>query len=212
MDLQSMTPTEIDTQLAKIHGRINDCRDRLDRRKDELKRAEKAIASGRRSWYTPEEVTAMESKIEALTGEMFTILEETVPLQAEFTRRGGWTRFFLVPGGHVHSSMSCSTCNNGAQPTRFGWLPEWSGRSEEEALAALVGESEKTVLCTVCYPSAPVEWTQTRETVCPGTGTVNYSRETAKFRYSGGSAECGDCGQWTTLTKTRVLRKHKGNS
>lgn len=66
----------------------------------------------------------------------------------------GWSRFFLVTSsaGHVHSSMHCSTCR---PTTQYGWLPELSGKDE----AAAVDELGPT-LCTVCFPSAPVEWTE----------------------------------------------------
>lgn len=66
----------------------------------------------------------------------------------------GWSRFFLVTSssGHVHSSMSCSTCR---PTTRFGWLPSLSGQDEAEAVAEL-----GPTLCTVCFPSAPVEFTE----------------------------------------------------
>lgn len=66
----------------------------------------------------------------------------------------GWNRYFGVPDGHIHSSMDCHSCNNGAYATSFVWLPELSGSTEEEAVA--VGGS---TLCTHCYPTAPVEWT-----------------------------------------------------
>lgn len=66
----------------------------------------------------------------------------------------GWSRFFLVTSsaGHVHSSMHCSTCR---PETRFGWLPELSGQSEAEAVKDL-----GPTLCTVCFPTAPVKWTE----------------------------------------------------
>lgn len=63
----------------------------------------------------------------------------------------GWSRFFLVPDGHIHSSMGCSTC---FPTTQFMWLYELSGLTEAQAVAEY-GE----ILCSVCYPSAPVEWT-----------------------------------------------------
>lgn len=68
----------------------------------------------------------------------------------------GWSRFFIVRtnNGHIHRSMSCSTCNRNGKATEFGWLPELSGLSEAEAV-----EAEGSILCTVCFPSAPVEWT-----------------------------------------------------
>lgn len=63
----------------------------------------------------------------------------------------GWSRFFLVTSsnGHVHSSMHCSTCR---PTTTYGWLPELSGSTEAEAVADLGSN-----LCSVCFPTAPVE-------------------------------------------------------
>lgn len=63
----------------------------------------------------------------------------------------GWSRFFLVQDGHIHRSMRCSTCYIS---TSFSWLPDLSGMTEAEAVAEYGG-----ILCSVCYPSAPVEWT-----------------------------------------------------
>ncbi len=61
-----------------------------------------------------------------------------------------WSRFFLVTSstGHVHASMHCQTCR---WSTTFGWLPDLSGKTEADAVAEL-----GTVLCSVCFPSAPV--------------------------------------------------------
>lgn len=72
--------------------------------------------------------------------------------EGEFRRRGGWSRFFLVPDGHIHSSMACHSCR---PTTQFGWLPHLSGKSEGEAVA-----EHGPHLCTHCFPSAPVEWKQ----------------------------------------------------
>jgi len=74
---------------------------------------------------------------------------ERTKLKIEFNRRGGWTRAFAVPNGHVHQSTSCGTC---FPTTRFGWLPQVSGFNEAE-IVELAGERA----CTVCYPSAPVD-------------------------------------------------------
>ncbi len=63
----------------------------------------------------------------------------------------GWSRFFLVTSstGHIHRSMYCSTCR---PSTTYGWLPALSGQTESEAVAA-----HGPALCSVCFPSAPVE-------------------------------------------------------
>jgi hypothetical protein len=73
------------------------------------------------------------------------------PLKAEFERRGGWTRAWLVlnTGGHVHRTMDCRTC---FPSTQFAWLTHLSGHEETE-IVDLAGKAA----CTECYPSAPVE-------------------------------------------------------
>jgi len=77
---------------------------------------------------------------------------EAAPLEREYDAKQ-WSRFFLVQNnnGHIHSSMSCSTCYF---DTQFGWLPELSGLTEADAV-----EAHGAILCSVCFPSAPVEWT-----------------------------------------------------
>ena len=68
----------------------------------------------------------------------------------------GWQRYFLVTSsaGLVHSSTRCHTCNKGRSDTTFALLPSCSGRSHE-ALVEALGPS----LCSVCWPDAPVAWT-----------------------------------------------------
>jgi hypothetical protein len=83
------------------------------------------------------------------------------PYHAEFTRRGGWTRFYTVRGGHIHSSMNCQTCHRDGKVTDMGWTPQLSGRTEAEAMAELGPQA--FALCTVCYPHAPLEWTVKQE-------------------------------------------------
>jgi hypothetical protein len=90
------------------------------------------------------------AKREALLAERFEKQAEIDKLEATYT---GWSRFFLVTSsaGHVHSSMHCSTCY---PTTTYGWMPELSGKTEAEAVDEL-----GPTLCTVCFPSAPVDWT-----------------------------------------------------
>ena len=72
----------------------------------------------------------------------------TAYVEAE-TEYEGWSRFFMVIGGHIHSSRNCSTCY---PTTAFGWLPQLSGLTEDDAVAEY-----GSVLCSICYPSAPVD-------------------------------------------------------
>ena len=77
--------------------------------------------------------------------------EALLPWNAEYDRRGGWTRAYLVTDGHVHNTQECPTCHNGLERTRFSWMVDYSGKSEEEIV-----EDAGERACTVCYPSAPV--------------------------------------------------------
>jgi hypothetical protein len=91
-----------------------------------------------------------------------------------FHARGGWTRGFLVTDGHVHSSMSCSTCNRGEFATQFTWLTEFSGHTEAEVVEAAADRA-----CTVCYPSAPVETAGPSRLMTPEEQTRAEQREAA---------------------------------
>lgn len=94
------------------------------------------------------------ARFDAATADLAAVTAAQAPMDAEWNRRGGWSRFFLVDGGHYHSSMHCSTCNRGAVRTSFGWNPEMSGMSESDALTELGRRA--AILCTVCFPNAPV--------------------------------------------------------
>lgn len=76
--------------------------------------------------------------------------------EAEYESRP-WARYWLVTSsdGHIHASRHCSTCNKGRAPTGFALAAYLSGKSEAEAVADL-----GPALCSVCYPSAPVESTE----------------------------------------------------
>lgn len=68
-----------------------------------------------------------------------------------YEARGSWRRAYKVTDGHVHKTRRCSTCNNGAERTKFAWMTQYSAMSEEEIVRAAGQDA-----CTVCYPSAPV--------------------------------------------------------
>lgn len=131
----------------------------------------------------------------------------------------GWNRFFLVTSsaGHVHRSMSCSTC---LPTTTYAPVVSLSGTSDAEAVEAL-----GSTLCTVCFPDAPVSGKVTKltkaqaakiiaegvteDTTCPGSGTYNYDRATARLGYvSGNRVTCNECGRRVTATATNKIRRH----
>lgn len=165
-DLTTATPVEIDTALAENYYAANSAANRKGQALDHLRysmprserksasRAELVEAAEAQMEAQPWNARSIQSTLDRLTDAEATLArlrEEAEPLNAEYQRRP-WTRAFLVTDGHVHSSMGCSTCNNGEYATSFTWLTEYSGKDEAEVI-----EAAKSRACTVCYPDAPVE-------------------------------------------------------
>jgi len=187
---------ELSTQLGQAHRRIAN--------------AERTLEYGGLPYYmerAEKDLVEAEAEANRLSGEIF---ETEAPY-----RQLRWSRFFLVQnnGGHIHSSMSCSTCNKLGQSTQFGWLPQLSGDTEADAVAA-----HGAILCTVCYPSAPVEWTNAHEVAkaardaekCAGGGRyLNRDLPNRLGYYSGNWGTCEVCGDHPAVTSTGKLRAHK---
>jgi hypothetical protein len=233
----TLTPREIDTQIAAAyadrsraqaaeHSALNTIHYAIKDRKQYT-----SGQSGSFSWATPhiDAIITLNRMIAADTvphgtvrdaqraltrlteaQDAFAAAQDRIAdLDAEFAVRGGWTRFFIVTsstGGHIHSSMVCSTCR---PSTTYGWLPDVSGQTEAEAVKA-----HGAILCTVCFPTAPVEWTRGHDkpadTHCPGSGTWDYPRDTARLGYcTGNYGVCSHCDTRVTVTASRKLRKHQ---
>lgn len=145
-----MSTTEITTRHeVEVDTRIADAHDKLARANAKVAQLRKA-----REWDEKHRrpiSLADEGRFEEACVESDNARAELEEVEVEYA---GWSRFFIVKnnGGHIHRSMGCSTC---FPTTVFGWLPELSGLTEAEAVAEW-GE----ILCSVCFPSAPVEWTQ----------------------------------------------------
>ena len=120
----------------------------------------------------------------------------------EWFEHGRWSRFFLVTGVHIHHSTACHTLY---PTTQIGWLPELSGETEADAV-----EAHGALLCTICFPSAPVEWTDGRkkddDTKCTSQELVPGSLNS---RYRTAYGQCADCGAHVTVTSIGRVRKHK---
>jgi hypothetical protein len=175
-------------------------------------KAREMVAAGTISMTYRQSTEHSLGKLDELRVSLAQLRKTAKPLEAQFAKHR-WSRFFMVEGGHIHSSMSCHSCT---WTTRFGWLPELSGETEAQAVVA-----HGALLCTFCYPSAPVEWTNGREleaqakkaSNCPGSKTMDYPRETARLGYySGNYGICSHCGERVTVTPTRMLRTHKKGS
>lgn len=236
MDLNTASPVEFDTKYAERQGAYERAKARAASSLNELhiyvgddgvsERVGRRIV---RSWklsngealnrarsgaFTPAYNAAPGARALASYDEHRTAAreaaEELDAMDAAFRARGGWSRFWLVRGGHIHSSMQCSTCNKNGQATEFGWLPALSGRAEADAVA-----EHGALLCTVCFPSAPVEWTNGREVAaaeraasqCEGSRKPPARREgiSPLRRYQ----PCSACGTLQSVTSTGLIRAHK---
>lgn len=141
-------------------------------------------------------IAAKREQAAAITAEAEPLRDAARALDTELYE--GWARFFMVQ--HIHSSASCSSFR---PTTRVGWLPSVSGLTEAEAVA-----EHGSTLCTICFPSAPVELTMPKpDGSC--TGVVDPALPSRRGYYRGNWATCSYCGQAVTLTPSGKLRKHK---
>lgn len=220
----------IDTQLAEIWGKSREVAAKLDRNKLSLARAvgirphyvtrnrqeirqtlteiialaeEKAKDERPLGGYSDIDFSPARyflAEREKLLATARELADEAKPLNDQYERER-WSRFFLVTNsnGHIHESMHCSTCY---PRTMFAWLPELSGLTEADAVGA-----HGPHLCSVCFPTAPVEWTvgtaeERKAQQCSGTG--EYVKSDGR-RY----VACPDCGKVVARTSYGKVRAHK---
>lgn len=134
------SPREIDTKLAEIYAPHSHHTGII----------EAAQKTAKLSYVAkdPKRQAKLAATIDAARAALADLDKQAEPLEAIY-RANPWTRFFLVPGGHLHSSRRCSSLR---WNTPVYWLPEYSGKTEAE-IVGLAGEKA----CTICYPSAPVD-------------------------------------------------------
>lgn len=115
------------------------------------------------------------AKIGALVAQQDHVTAQIGRVEQEWSARGGWTRAWLVTGGHAHRSTSCSSCY---PTTQYSLVTSLSGKSENEIVDAAANRA-----CTVCYPSAPVA-ARNRQSVLltPEERTQHEQREAAATR------------------------------
>lgn len=162
---ETASPVEIDEILAWSYGVQAGLASKLDRARMESLRLLKMVESikeGNLVWkgvqdtalggiFLMESVTRAQDYQARQEKALRDHLAEVAPFEAEYSRRGGWSRYFVVQNdnGHIHSSMQCSTCNREGQLTRFGWLTGFSGVAAE-----LLTDQVGPTACTVCFPWA----------------------------------------------------------
>lgn len=225
------TPPVIDAELARLHGIVRDQEQPIRHAFDALHRiaGHKPHYSRRGSLFAERDADAETLVRTRLADGVYTVRpwdEDSArralaaldaarataraaraamaPLDAEWDRRR-WSRFFLVTGGHIHASTGCHTLR---PTTMVGWLPDLSGLSEADAVAA-----HGTILCTHCFPTAPVEWTvgpvkAEDPTTCPGSGRGPVSG-TIKHRAYSAYGRCPECGTDQVVTAAVRVRKHR---
>lgn len=159
----------------------------------------------------PEYLLERETELKAKYEEA---VKASEPFDAEYERRGGWTRYLIVSNsnGHVHRSWrgTDSPCHT-LVPGQTLVQPLWqlSGRDDD----GVVSEFGSTA-CTKCFPDAPVGLATTPESqgYCSGSGkNLDPNKPSRTGFAAGNSGICPDCGAVVTLT-TRYgpkLRKHK---
>lgn len=217
------TCKEIDSRLALLTVRLAKATRVIDQQLDKARRAQGERPSRTTTWRTTNEETRARLVMYAkdadprdrwsiydpatilktlIVAEQATIEinTEMAALESEYDRRP-WSRFFLVTSshGHIHATRACSTCR---PTTEFAWLPELSGETEADAVAA-----HGPMLCSICFPAAPVEWTRGQQrTHCTGTtpepGTI---RTWARGRF----ADCPHCGKTVDLKTNGEFKKHQ---
>lgn len=74
--------------------------------------------------------------------------EKIEVINREFDDRGGWSRYYLVTGGHLHNDPGCSSLRS---TTRLSLIPETSGLDDDQVIE-MAGDRT----CTICSPDAPV--------------------------------------------------------
>ncbi len=161
-DLSTHTPVDIDTKLSELYDEHARILAGLAGKERQVERAQESVAfyeakeerDEQMIAYTAQKLEEAEDALADLLAAAEAKMAETLPYEAEFRRRGGWTRAFLTTSanGHVHKSMHCSTCNREGTLTRFAWMTEYSG-ADENTIVEDAGERA----CTTCYPSAPVD-------------------------------------------------------
>lgn len=219
---QTNIPRETDTALAEIYKRRAVAQHTIAKAIDQAHYAAGDRRHGRGQWgmsdvdaetivranattfeptpWTVHNPVAIVDRIDTARAELARCDADRQPLDARYNA-APWSRFFLVTSsdGHIHSSMHCQTCR---PTTDFGWLPELSGQTEADAVAA-----HGPMLCTVCFPTAPLAWTAGRPKATHCTGTAD--PESAPRRVGMRTYRRCTCGATAIVNADGGLRKHK---
>lgn len=206
LPLSELEPATIDEKLSHEWEQIYRM---MDRQKILQKDLEHARHSVGRYGITEDTILQREQKVLEGKEKIDNAVGATEIYEAEYSRRGGWSRYFRVVTsgeGHVHSSMSCSSCY---PTTRYNWLPTLSGKGELEAVDDYGSE-----MCSHCFPnvlSHPSYKTRGRlaEDVIAARAAEKAERQAAKEAKSitspqGGPLKIGSPGRYQETIQTAV--------
>lgn len=228
LNLAQATPPEVDGKLAELWEAAAGIRQRMEHAKFALAHtvgvkpiyetrtrrvvpvpiaelfamAQALVAKETTSPWVKRDAEDAMLKWELLVAALASNRFEAKPLEDLYEAKQ-WSRFFMVQnhGGHIHRDMSCSTCY---ATTSYGWLPTLSGLTEKDAV-----EAHGPLLCSVCFPTAPVEWTtgpaKDDSDKCAGSGE-NVPPEAP---YSRRYLECPHCHVFVSVTSAGKFRAHK---
>jgi len=208
LDLTDLTAAEIDAELFEAMETAQRTEQYLATR---LKQADKALKlNGEIPEWLTEQIAADEAKLDKWTaaGDKY---------EAEYARRGGWQRYLLVGGGHLHYG-NCFTLTPGR--TYASLIAEASGLDADQVVGKF-----GTTACTHCFADAPVagdadKLKAAREAgYCERFGDKGYltgeemdwmdKADPSWARKYHVYARCSTCGNWPSVTTTNKFRKHK---
>lgn len=176
MNVTTASPVEIDTEIQRLEvelGRLGSQRasavysirraagQRQDRHTGlwdgALDDAIAAVEAGTIVSYNQRSANSALTALRELDVEMATLRDQIAPLDAEYIRRGRWSRVYLVTNsnGHVHSHTRCRNCY---ASTSYYWVTELSGSTDAEVVAQAGGQS-----CLTCYDSVREQIDANRE-------------------------------------------------
>lgn len=213
--IESAAPPAIDAVLAEVWSRSNEAFRDGFQKTDSARALEKKGPRTRPNSFYHETVESLEADHEKriadlrAEGEAFyaegrAIRAEGDPFEAEFVRRGGWLRYFLVvssPDGHVHRERNCSTCN---PRTLYSWIVELSDCDEIEMVKAYGVRA-----CTTCFPDAPTSPFYVAAAPDPTRCEGQPDRDAPGYDPRRPWQRCSVCGKGARVTKHGRLPKHR---
>ena len=196
-DLSSLSPVEIDTAVAAIYTEAMPAYQTAHEAQKTILRYQRQ--TGRVPEYLTKRLAQAKAKIAEANA-------KAQPYEDEYSNRGGWSRFFLVPDGHVHY-RHCHTLH---PTTLISWIPELAAHTEDEMVAKF-----GHVACTVCFPSAPAH--PFFQKTAAEAAKIEAAKADAKCdadpydykRHTNRYGHCNKCGNFTSLTSTGKMRSHK---